>query len=123
MNDETLKYYTALQPLFREKMGEWMEGDRYTFDGYLCGPWVIDYTEVPVEKGFKDIIRLPFTIDDQNPERGLLGMFSDFFLIQHGEDGEWSCLFCVKPNRIRTTADTPTLAILKALAEQEGVKI
>lgn len=118
MNDETLKYYIALQPLFREKMGDWHCGDAYVDEKF---PTVIQYItphHLQQELSMGSNIRIPKTIDDSNSKRGLTGMLIGYFDLSSG----WFCRTLTDKVTVYR-ADTPTLVILKALAAQEGVQI
>jgi len=127
MAPERLKMLTALQRLFNEKMGEWQDGwDRFTceeldvtFDE--CG--LVHLTRIWVEvfdRRCSKCIRIPLTIDDRNPERGLLGMIDGIPHIWKHSKG-WSVRLVA--TNCCFEADTPTDAILKALCEQEGIEI
>lgn len=128
MNEELLKLYTALQPFFRERMGEWQVGDRwkypatddiYTFDG--CVSSVPDCA-----------IRIPLTIDDSSPEaqaRSLWGMCRDIICLNNnGEDNFEVCILLDDGrgeiwNERSHKGATPTEALLRALCAQEGVEV
>lgn len=135
MNDEELKYYIALQPFFRKKMGEWQTGDwvfhkekrKVFWVAYPEGSFLFVYNR---EYGsYREIFRsnaifLPLPIDPVNPERGLLDMLSkeaQFFsglgksFVRYYDTIDGYCYLLIE-------GDTPTLALLKALAEQEGVE-
>ena len=124
MNTEELKCYllVPLQKLFREKMGPWQVGDHYLFSGeeFL----IKDEGHLCVLNGWyflnKDYLRLPLPIDRDNPERGLWGMV----------DGQWGKSiheykgeYRFSNGKVHGQGDTPTLALLKALAAQEGIEI
>lgn len=118
MDNELLRYYTALQPLFREKMTDWHCGDAYVDEKF---PTVIQYItphHLQEELSMGSNIRIPKTIDDENPERGCLGMLTGYVDLSSG----WFCRTSTDKVKVYR-ADTPTIAILKALAEQEGVQI
>ena len=132
MNDEELKYYTALQPFFRKKMGLIR-----THDTMYCLKY--DWVKVALDCAYadegcsedsncKDRLRLPLPIDPVNPERGLWGMVDwELFssLSPNPASGEWY-IFGMTDRRAKGFSSewqTPTLALLKALAEQEGVEI
>ena len=121
MNKETLKYYTALQPLFKKKMGEWYCGDAYVDKKFSAVIQYITPHHLQQRTSMGSNIRIPETIDGQNPERGLWGMV-DWGKWQAGTmlDGG----FCIQSqqNPSEFTSNTPTLALLKALAAQEGVQ-
>lgn len=106
MNSEELKYYSMLQELFREKMGPQQNGDKILFLG--------------------SNIRRPLPIDPENPERGLWGMLDHYKKELHTwRSGKRAIVELVDKEGVRVLfeADTPTLALLKALAHQEGVEI
>ncbi|MFA6397130.1 MAG: hypothetical protein WCW84_14285 [Sulfurimonas sp.] len=111
MTEEELKYYSLpkLQELFHKKMWSRMRGDKWKFasteDIYFFNDGIIpDQT-----------ILLPLPIDPDNPERGLMGMlkFPAIFLL--------GCAGTIKS--LDEFINTPTLALLKALAHQEGVEV
>jgi hypothetical protein len=125
MNPEELKLYTTLQPLFREKMGDWQVGDWFVLSHGTIPRCVCMHDIKEVEK--YAMIRLPLPIDPRNPERGLSGMckglvtigkalFKDnwFVQVRVEENGVYKCFSSFK-------GETPTLALLRALAVQEGV--
>ena len=132
MNDEELKYYIALQPFFRKKMGEWQTGDwvfhkekrKVFWVAYPEGSFLFVYNR---EYGsYREIFRsnaifLPLPIDPVNPERGLWGMvkqWRDEPCLRRVEGGSYS----IQAHARVFYADTPTFALLKALAAQEGVE-
>ncbi len=124
MNTEQLELYKVLQPLFEEKMGKWQRGDRYILVSEVGNP-ILYFSETCSSCEFEttlDRLRVPLTIDDRNPERGLWGMLGDFRELLYC-DGMWTVYFQPKElgDQNETTASTPTLAILKALVAQGGL--
>ena len=126
MTPEKLKYYTALQPLFREKMGPWKDYDTAIVDGKEIR-WIQNSNAaVYVLNAEKEgrCIRVPLSIDPVSPERGLWGMVNwDLFssLTPNPERGEWY-IFGMRDRKtegFKSEWQTPTLALLKALAVQE----
>ena len=116
---EELKYFTALRGVIAEKMGEKEGDDRvYCAADNSSQEWV-DCCEYCGE--CRGDIRLPLPIDPENPERGLVGMIKGFDTLMFDyDDMEW---FCYTLDGENTAADTPTLALLKALAWQEGIEV
>lgn len=134
MTEEELKYYTALQPVFKGKIGDFIPSDRVSLDGEIGFIWRIKgkkdggliYCMWPNDTGscdkpkwaYNNFIRLPLPIDPENPERGLNGMLESGIL---------------HVGRVRSMVEieginyfhspTPTLALLKALAHQEGIAV
>jgi hypothetical protein len=116
MNPNELKMLIALQPMIKKAMGRWRLGDI----SYCAQNEKFVYCHEPA---LCDIL-IPLPIDPVNPERGLVGMADGDYkqLCKSPFTDEW--LF--KPNFSGLDyfeADTPTEAILKALCEQEGVKV
>jgi hypothetical protein len=141
MKQNLLKYYIALQPMIKKAMGnEHDEGDWYWYGKLPEIPFELEINifrdngrctaELRGYQGF-DIIWRPQLFDWDNPERGLLGMVKDFCDLFYDKSEVWVCrvLNNKKPDYIeeyglnRFEADTPEEAILKALCEQEGVKV
>jgi hypothetical protein len=123
MNPELLKYYIALQPFFRERMGEWRAGDRYTFlhskEILLVG------TRHFHSHACGEAIWLPRTIDDSNPEaqkRSLVGMLEDDYVLSESRFEDGNICTCTIDCKIFEGA-TPTEAILRALCAQWEVEI
>jgi hypothetical protein len=124
---EELELYKELQPLFKERMGEWQAGDRYaTPKGEILLCTLAPLGFVADEEGhlYKEntCIRLPLPIDPVNPERGLLGMLEgDYYDLHYNV---YASKWVVRPDLVDGNtfeANTPTLALLKALKAQEGV--
>ena len=145
MNNETLKYYIALQPKFREVMGGWQIGDhgydpigesicvRFsdTFTRSFCFPssgmFLLDTSQV---------IRLPLTIDDSSEEarkRSLSGMIKGGWeLLKHpSKDEEYSLMvspmsisnYDAKEGNNYFEGYSSTECFLKALCAQEGLEV
>ena len=115
MDAETLKYYIALQPKFREAMGEWQVRD-FFYDS--------DLEKVCCSFGHKHMdskdIRLPLLIDPRCPERALVGMIKGFQYIKYAST--WLC--CIDAsNPTYFEGITPELALLHALVQQEGIEV
>lgn len=132
MNAEELKYYTLpkMQEFFREMMGEWQEGDWYSFD--ISAAMLVDCTNVQdlnerSDIRYDTILRLPLPIDPGDTERlargekarGLWGMVdwkdTELLTTSAGLLSIWGRRF--------PSIETPTLALLKALAHQQGIDI
>ena len=106
MTDEELKYLRALQPEFKK---------------ILYG----DESRLRYIKELKTVLFVPPAIDPENPKRGLWGMvdWSLFKIAKVFDNGNIAirnveldeCKFYV--------ADTPYLALLKALAHQWGIGV
>ncbi len=124
---EALPYYIALQPKFREAMGMIRFGDWVHFKGGV-GP-VTDrqvnqgngreYSIINAGFGWIEeqyLDRLPLSIDPRNPERGLWGMV-DWEMV----DAEINHCGQIYVHPITNGHRIPELALLKALAHQEGV--
>ena len=107
-----------VRKFIREKMGEWEFGDQYLIenvDTIFCNPphreddWWND----------KAIIRIPLAIDHRNPERGIIeGMLQNFIGIVKTSSGLWDAQIGSTPEAF--LADTPYLALLRALDKQIG---
>jgi hypothetical protein len=120
----------AVQKLFREKMGEWQLDDR----GLLPKPYItvrviktnnellfsfIDGGTLSIhDSSVSQFLRIPQTIDQDNPERGLWGMLDwlDWLIDVDGDNH----ITLSKIGTNFTVEGVPTLAILKALVEQIG---
>ena len=113
MNEIMLNLYR--NPAIQNKRGEWQIGDAFTITGN-CILYVTENTIVP-----KEAVWLALTIDDRNPERGLWGM------VDWERAPGWQMWIGIgRDIRVKKETDNiynPTLAILKALAAQEGVTI
>lgn len=130
MTPEELRLYTALQKKFREAMGEEEVLDRVMCDTFSR---VVSYNECSdcdcrMCNGYS--LRLPLPIDPVNPERGLWGMLQGWRKVETAAKFDGTDLsFCYRMDNgdlmtgkiIRYGSPTPTLALLKALAAQEGV--
>ena len=122
LTPENLDMIKRLQPLFREKLGDIVDGDElvnpFSDKGrtsFVCGN---------NQMGLDDCLRIPKPIDWQNPERGLWGMADKnrWTIISHNSN-DW--IIQDNSNKRTKLCDSiiadPFTALLKALAEQEGV--
>jgi len=129
MTREELKYYKALQLVFKEKMGEWELGDRGWFYGeviYVTGDTITNPDLFRFDGNIiEEPIRLPLPIDPENPERGLWGMVKDLVGVDRFSEGIWQIVVCGQLDTKEWFYDgeTITLALLKALAHQEGITV
>jgi hypothetical protein len=122
MNPEELRIMSLpkMQERFREAMGEWQDGDRgITTHGMI---FYFDNRSEQEEWDTK-MGRLPLPIDPRNPERGLWGMV-DWVRWNVSQTATGGKLTLHYHDAIQSfyAEDTPTLALLKALAHQEGVR-
>jgi len=62
------------------------------------------------------------TRDESRPERGLLGMINGTWLIQKWDESDYEVTVWDKKGMESFVGTTPTLALLKALAAQEGLE-
>jgi hypothetical protein len=124
MNNETLKYYIALQPKFREVMGEWQSGDAYYNQLDRDFGCVEDAVCDDFNANKFYVFRLPLPIDPRNPERGLWGMLDKqyAYILAVFTQAKLSIFDGSKVLRAFET-NTTELALLKALAHQEGVEV
>ena len=127
--NERMKLLIALQPKFREAMGPLQHGDRVLLkndpiDDFYC----IDCLEYEVfsPKLYNGCLRLPLPIDPRNPERGIWGMIDwSIYDYTSGLDNTmaiWDKTRLLGPGQF-SIATTPELALLKALAHQEGMEV
>lgn len=127
---EELKYFVALRDVIAGKMGKWRWGDRW-YDpdpecigadtGMVKPGQLIDFSDP--ENGMDELVRLPLPIDPENPERGLWGMIHgprEMILLK---DNNGNICVAVRHRGEFFSAASPTLALLKALAWQEGIEV
>ena len=118
LTPENLDMIKRLQPLFREKLGDIVDGDELVNPfsdkgrtGFVCGN---------NQMGLDDCLRIPKPIDWQNPERGLDGMLKWPYQLQRLKNG--TCKLYTKTySDGAIEAPDPFTALLKALCEQEEV--
>jgi hypothetical protein len=133
MTPEELKYYTALQPVFRLRMGGLKIHDqfwcprytRYTNE-FLCKEWDCRKGYVDRCEGIESCaLRIPLPIDPGNPERGCWGMIDSYKKELHTWRSGRSIVELVDKEGVRKIYEdrNPTLALLKALAVQGRIKI
>jgi hypothetical protein len=140
ISPEELNLYRRLKKKINEKMGPIISGDRYAIEvlprdwreeieGTEDDNWKCKSIKLREVQGY-NIIRLPLPIDPRNPERGLWGMIGDNIieLVSQRHFGDEISGYTLRyfskddPYKIQSQHEsTPTLALLKALAEQEGV--
>ena len=139
INPKELELHKKLQPLYKRMMGGWLTGDRGMIiyrgeqtaflvtdnyvEGLLAGTLCTiteEFGKVNFTNDDPALLRIPLTIDTENPERGLLWMLcpEGYVNLKEVYSNAWSCDGGGK----EYFASTPTLAILKALAAQEGVE-
>ena len=127
---EELKYFIAMKDVIAGKMGEWQWHDGWhdPEDGATgkVVPGQVKFFRDPGDE-MHNFVRLPLPIDPENPERGLWGMI-DWKRWAISLDIDGSMVLddmddASEANRYSTGWDTPTLALLKALAWQEGIEV
>jgi len=126
MTSEQIDLLTRLQPFLREKMGEYIWGDKVFKDGD-CG-FVVHADKYSVNILWKEanynsdyaldnnFLRVPLASDPDNPEMGLIKMLKNFL-------GLWpeNGLFLVNNGGLIVKVDDEYTALLKALVEQVNV--
>jgi hypothetical protein len=132
--EKLLPYYKVLQPLFKEKMGkEPINGDVF-YNSHIkqvvsldkvSDSWYHSFQPNPMgSRCLKEVgVIIPQTIDILNPKRGLWGMIKGFDVMHTAGCDGWYIETVYQSHGKGFHGDTPTEAILKALCEQEGVKI
>ena len=124
LTPEQLDMIKRLQPLFKEKMGAWKEDDYGKYGD--CDPevmvmYIADMNSPDTPQSWKDIwLRIPKPIDWQNPERGLWGMIVGRREMVENPLG-CTVIVTTEHKQFAYSAPDPLTALLKALAEQEGV--
>ena len=132
MTPEQIDLLKRLQPFFKKMMGEWHHLDSCYCDklgvGVVMGSfWRVEFhfhreTHYTMEEnvGKLSCLRIPKAIDWQNPERGLWGMvhWNNWKIGQNFIPGYLAVISIQKPLKIHSD---PFTALLKVLAEQEGV--
>jgi hypothetical protein len=129
-NDLTklLPYYIALQPKFREVMGPYQIGDEYGYPGNPCNNFVREEDLGRCRRLPKDtnVYCLPRTIDDSSEEarkRSLVGMINGAITLRRNYAlRDYNLIVATEHDVKIFVADTPTLAILKALSAQWEVE-
>ena len=128
LTPEQLDMIKRLQPLFKEKMGEWKEDDYGKYGD--CDPevmvmYIADMNSPDTPQSWKDIwLRIPKPIDWQNEERGCWGMADKnrWTIISHNSN-DW--IIQDNSNKRTKLCDSiiadPFTALLMALVQQEGV--
>jgi hypothetical protein len=134
MTNEELELFKVLQPNIKEAMGEWRPGD-WGYDELSCVECFCNST-YPLTFIFPasgtrvlnitKILRLSHDIDRTNPERGLWGMVDwKKYHVKIEADGLMNIFVDYGMNGkeyVTNGWQTPTLALLKVLAHQWGVK-
>ncbi len=122
---EELKYFTALKDVIAGKMGPWRWHDGwYDQDNDEVGkvvPGQVKFFHDP-EYEMHYFVRLPLPIDPENPERGLVGMIKNLIYLGPMNDS-WFVQIPDGDLCQYLYGNTPTLALLKALAWQEGIEV
>jgi len=133
LTPEQLDMIKRLQPFFKERMGEWREGDEYCFWNKFQNKYL--YRRVPPnirQHNMSDaefstqVLRIPKPIDWQNPERGLWGMIdskkdmSEQKFVRN-ENNKVHLLVFKNGTALEFFTPDPFTALLKALCEQEEV--
>lgn len=140
MNPEILKYFIALQPVIKKAMGEWQVGDRvWVGDKESIVVFVYEdgVTLQPIPRGLRFVLcpddpallRLLPTIDDSGKGRGLVDMCENISAIRPIysilDKGILYWEVAIEPGDTNTYyyPGTPQLALLKAIAAQEGIEV
>ena len=118
-----------MQEFFREKCGEWKLGDWFWNDRDQKAMPVDNYAVNLLNKGTRftgetvDAIRLPLPVDPVNPARGLWGMIDwrKWKVVDSAQGNLRLWLKSMQP--LFEVQDTPTLALLKAIAKQQEIDL
>jgi hypothetical protein len=121
---DELKYFIALKDMIAGKMGPWKWHDGWydpmdNATGVVIPGHIRNFRDPEAE--MHNFVRLPLPIDPENPERGLVGMINGTWLIQKLDESGYEVTVLFKKGIEIFVGATPTLALLKALAWQEGV--
>jgi hypothetical protein len=132
---EQIDLLRRLQTFFKKKMGEWIAGDMFVHENrtgfiesiagdtiklHLLWNGLSSGSRVIYKRNWDELLRIPKSIDWQNPERGLWGMvdWKRFYIEEH--HGAVDVLNADSDEALCTEAD-PFTALLKTLCMQEGV--
>jgi hypothetical protein len=125
-----IRYYKVLQPLFVNKMGDMFQGEKlydekeekiFTICTGLLGFFV---DENQYSHNQNDCLRIPLTIDVINPERGLWEMLDwDKCVTGIYSDGKLRIWRTDIYSSEKWYIESPTEVILRALCNQEGIKV
>jgi hypothetical protein len=123
LTPEQIDMIKRLQPVFKEKMGKWQEGDEYYDTDNKDHGWVEEVMPDYFNNNeFPYLLRIPKPIDWQNPERGLFGMLSSFNSLECYKENRWVCEVAKESIQVASFgSQDPFTALLKALCEQEGM--
>jgi hypothetical protein len=132
MIDEELQYHRALQDVYKKAMGPWQVGDWVAYQGIVgcvTSPAMVRFEDCAVlihyPNNSAEVLRIPLPINPRNPERGLVGMLEGEWSLQTPSapkfDDKWAVVH--RDYEEIYFADTPVLALLKALAAQSGVTV
>lgn len=129
IKQETIRLHTLLQPFYRERMGEYRQGDRMNYTYYPSQPHIFFVDAVDEKQRHINMdacIRLPLPIDPVNENRGLTGMIKHFTGIRKCTElkeplyrVDW---WTKNGPEHSVYGPTPELALLRALCKQEGVE-
>lgn len=139
LTQEQLDLLNRLQPKFINVMGAWQVGDHvfcqyieklvgtiveieeYRNNTYIHTYWNdIGESRDILKIANKELFRIPKPIDWQNPERGCEGMLKRPYQLQRLKNGTIK-LYTKTYSDGAIEAPDPFTALLKALAQQEGV--
>ena len=113
-----------MQKKFREAMGPVIEGDCYWHPvfGAIC--WISNDEQAERANKLKPYPIIPLPIDPVNPERGCEGMLQGALILRRNFGTRDWYLTVTTGNDIQTyRGETPTLALLRALAAQWNVEV
>ena len=123
---EELKYFIAMKDVIAGKMGEWQWHDGWhdPEDGATgkVVPGQVKFFRGPGDE-MHNFVRLPLPIDPEDPERGLWGMIHGPREMIQLKDYNGNICVAVRHRGGYFSDPSPTLALLKALAWQEGIEV
>jgi hypothetical protein len=120
ITSDQLALLIKLQPFFKEKMGEWQQGDLY-YNTYCNNGGFIQDRDIAKRftyVGNVNDLRIPQPLDPECSERCLWKMIKEEIILYEVKGNKE---FCCSSGSIQVYADNPYTALLKALVEQEGL--
>ena len=125
LTKEHLDLLEKLQPLFYRVQDDLKGDDR--FYCYACETYFLQKDGDCHCNSYEEErwIRIPdlYSRDESRSERGLLGMINGTWLIQKWDESDYEVTVWDKKGMESFVGTTPTLALLKALAVQEGLEV